>query len=96
MLEEVKKTPLKEAKKTLPIEEESDPTTQPKSTSEGEQHNMSYPYPKYNYELDAEAHVRTFLTTWQENHVSQHLAEPEPEKSKIAEFGLLLDDQASG
>ena len=31
MLEEVKKTPLKEAKKTLPIEEESDPTTHPDS-----------------------------------------------------------------
>ena len=33
--------------------------------------NMSYPYPKYRDELDAEAHVHTLLQTWEANHVSQ-------------------------
>ena len=57
---------------------------------------MLYPYPKYNDEPDVEAHVRAFLTTWQANHVSQWLVEPETEKSKIVEFGLSLDGQAAG
>ena len=34
---------------------------------------MLYPYPKYNNNVDAEAHVRAFLKTWQANHVSQRL-----------------------
>ena len=32
---------------------------------------MSYPYPKYNDEADAEVHAHNFLMTWQVNHVSQ-------------------------
>ena len=32
---------------------------------------MSYPYPKYHDEADAQAHIRAFLRSWQENHVSQ-------------------------
>ena len=39
-----------------------------------EEDTMLYPYPKYNDELDAEAHVRAFFTTWQANHVAQRLA----------------------
>ena len=45
-----------------------------------EQHEMPYSYPKYNDEPDVETHIRAFLTTWQENHVSQRLVEPEAEK----------------
>ena len=56
---------------------------------------MLYPYPKYNDEADAEAYVRTFLTTWQTNHVSQRLSEASADKSKILEFGLLLDGQST-
>ena len=56
---------------------------------------MPYPYPKYNDEPDAEAHVRGFLTTWQANHVSRRLEEPEAKKSNIEEFGLSLDRQVA-
>ena len=45
-----------------------------------EEETMPHPYPKYNDELDTEAHVRAFLTTWRANHVSQRLSEPEAEK----------------
>ena len=58
-------------------------------------HTMSYPYPRYNDEADAEAHVCTFLRTWQTSHVSQRLAEQDANASKIAEFGLLLERQAT-
>ena len=54
---------------------------------------MAYPYPKYNHEADAEAHVRAFLTTWQANHVSQRLLEMDVDKSKIVEFELSLEGQ---
>ena len=50
-----------------------------------------YPYPKYNDEVDVKAHVRAFLMTWQDNHVSQKLSEADANKSKIAEFGLALE-----
>ena len=56
-----------------------------------EEDTMSYPYPKYNDEADANAHVRAFLTTWQANHVLQRLSEAYADKSKIAKFGLSLD-----
>ena len=52
---------------------------------------MSYPYSKYNDEADAEAHIHTFLATWQTNHVSQRLSEADANKSKIVEFRLSLD-----
>ena len=52
---------------------------------------MSYPYPRYNGEADANAHVRAFLTTWQANHASQRLVVTEANISKIAELGLSLD-----
>ena len=56
---------------------------------------MLYPYPRYNEEADEEAHVRTFLTTWQANHMSQRLAMADVETSIITEFRLLRDGQAS-
>ena len=31
---------------------------------------MPYPYPKYRDDPDAEAHVYSFLQTWEANHVS--------------------------
>ena len=56
---------------------------------------MSYPYPRYNDEADAEAHVHAFLTTWQANHVSQRLAVLDANASKIVEFRLSLDGQST-
>ena len=52
---------------------------------------MPYQYPKYQYDLDAKAHVYAFLQTWEANHVSQQLNEAEVERSKIAEFGMTLE-----
>ena len=69
-----------EAEKTPREEEETDTTTPENPPPVAEQDEMPHPYPKYNDEPDAEAHVRAFLTTWQENHVSQRLVEPEAEK----------------
>ena len=60
-----------------------------------EEDTMSYPYPNYNDEVDTDAHVRVFLMTWQANHVSQRLSEASADKSKILEFGLLLDGQST-
>ena len=54
---------------------------------------MSYPYPKYNDEANAKAHMCAVLTTWQANHVSQRLSKADANKSKITEFGLSLDRQ---
>ena len=54
---------------------------------------MSDPYLYYNNEADAEAHVCIFVTTWQANHVSQHLAEADVNASKLTEFGLSLDEK---
>ena len=56
---------------------------------------MPYPYPRYNGEADAEAHIRAYLTTWQANHASKRLGLVEANISKIAEFGLSLDGQAA-
>ena len=54
-------------------QEEEDPlpiTIHSELTRFQEEVTMTYPFPKYNDEADAEAYVRAFLTTWQENHVS--------------------------
>ena len=56
---------------------------------------MAYPYPRYNGEADAEAHIRAYLTTWHANHASKRLGMTEANISKIAEFGLSLDGQAT-
>ena len=45
-----------------------------------EEDTILYPYPKYQDELDAEAHVRAFLQTWEANHVSLRLTEAEAER----------------
>ena len=42
-----------------------------------------------------EAHVHIFLSTWQANHVSPRLATVDAETSKIVEFGLSLEGQAT-
>ena len=52
---------------------------------------MSYPYSKYRDDPDAEAHVYAFLQTWEANHVSQRLTEPEVGRSKITEFSMTLE-----
>ena len=44
---------------------------------------------------DAKAHIYAFLQTWEANHVSQRLNEAEAERSKIAEFGMTLEGQAT-
>ena len=56
---------------------------------------MPYPYPRYNGEANAEAHIRAYLTRWQANHASEHLGLIEANISKIAEFRLSLDGQAT-
>ena len=56
---------------------------------------MLYLYPKYNDQVDAEVHIRAFLTTWQANHVSQRLSEANADKSKIAEIRLSLEGQST-
>ena len=52
---------------------------------------MTFSYPHYSGETDAEAHAQSFLNVWSANHVSQRLSEAEANASKIAEFGLTLD-----
>ena len=54
---------------------------------------MLCPYSKYNDEADTEAHVRSFLMTWQANHVFQRLSPANTSGLKIAEFGLSLEWQ---
>ena len=56
---------------------------------------MTYQYSKYWDDPDAEAHIYAFLQTWEVNHVSQRLNEAEAERSKIAEFGMTLEGQAT-
>ena len=64
-------------------------------SADPEYETMPYLYACYNGEADTEAHVHTFLTTWQAHHVSQRLASTDMNASRIAEFGLLLDGQAT-
>ena len=52
---------------------------------------MSYPYSKYRDGVDAEAHIRDFLTTWEIKHATQRLSKVAEDKSKIVEFVLSLD-----
>ena len=52
---------------------------------------MSYPYSKYRDGVDAEAHIRDFLTTGEINHAAHRLSTTAEDKSKIAEFVLSLD-----
>ena len=54
---------------------------------------MPYPYPRYNGETDAEAHICAYLTTWQENHASKRFRLIQANISNIADFGLSLDGQ---
>ena len=56
---------------------------------------MSYQYPKYRDDPDAEAHVYAFLQTWEANHVSQRLMNVEAERSKIVAFGMTLEGPAT-
>ena len=62
---------------------------------DSEEDTMSYPYPRYNDEADAEAHIRAYLTTWQANHASKRLRVTEANISKVAEFELSLDGRAA-
>ena len=75
--------------------EHTPPRSPPTDFSDSEEDTMSYPYPRYNGEADAEAHIRAYLTTWQANHASKRLGLVEANISKIAEFGLSLDGQAA-
>ena len=36
-----------------------------------------------------------FLQTWEANHVSQRLTEPEAERSKVTKFGMTLEGPAA-
>ena len=95
--------PAKEAEDrtpTPPAEKAEDRTPSP--PTEQEEENISpeqpyedyttpYLYPKYRDDPDAEAHVYAFLQTWEENHVSQRLIEPEAERSKITKIGMTLE-----
>ena len=54
---------------------------------------MPYPYPHYNGEANAEAHIHAYLMTWQANIASKRLSMIEANISKIGEFGLSLDLQ---
>ena len=50
-----------------------------------------HPYVRYTDGPDAEAHICSFLNTWQANHSTQRLIAGEIDASKIAEFILSLD-----
>ena len=56
---------------------------------------MPYPYSKFREGVDAEAHIRDFLTTWEINHGAQRLSVIVEDKSKIVEFVLSLDGQSA-
>ena len=74
--------------------EHTPPRSPPTDFSDSKEDTMPYPYPRYNGEADAEAHIRAYLTTWQVNHASKCFGLIEANISKIAEFGLSLDGQA--
>ena len=52
---------------------------------------MSDPYSKYRDGVDAKAHIRDFLTTWEIDHAAQRLSTAVEDKSKITEFVMSLD-----
>ena len=95
--------PTEEAKDRVstPTAEDARNRTPPKERRERYTHSeqpddtMPYPYPKYRGDPDAEAHVYAFLQTWEANHVSKRLTEPEAERSKVAEFGMMLEGPAT-
>ena len=64
-------------------------------SADSKENTTPYPYPRYNGEADAEAHICTYLTTWQANHTPKRLRMIEANISKLAEFGLSLDGQAA-
>ena len=71
------------------------PTKQVKEHTPPEQpyedYTTPYLYPKYRDDPNVEAHDYAFLQTWEANHVSQRLTEPEAERSKIVEFSMTLE-----
>ena len=73
--------------------EHTPPRSPPVVFSDSEEDTIPYPYPRYNGEADAKAHIRAYLMTWQANHASKCLVMIEANISKIAEFGLSLDGQ---
>ena len=92
--------PAEEPQERIPTSEEPKVSTPTLIKERREQESpwddtMPYPYPKYRDEPDAEAHVYAFLQTWEANHVSQRLTEPEAERSKVAEFGMTLEGPAA-
>ena len=88
---------MKERTPSPPAEETKEHTpTPPPLVQTFEEYTMLCPYSKYRDEPDAEAHVYAFLQTWEVNHVSQRLMEPDAERSKIAEFGMTLEGPVTG
>ena len=45
---------------------------------------MNFLYPRYNGKPDIETHARSFLNTWNANHVLQRLPKAEANTSRIA------------
>ena len=92
---------VRERAPTPPAEKVKDCTPSPPPTEQEKEHTppeqtfedytMPYRYPKYRDDPNAEAHVYAFLQTWEANHVSQRLIEPEAKLSKIVEFGITLE-----
>ena len=91
----------KDRSPTPPAEESKDRIPTPTAEKERRKQEihlddtMPYPYPKYQDDPDAEAHVYAFLQTWEANHVSERLTELEAERSKVAEFGMTLEGPAA-
>ena len=56
---------------------------------------MSYPYPKYSNHPNARWHFKQFHSIWAMNHKIQGLSTTNAEQSKIVEFQLSLEEQAS-
>ena len=76
--EEVIPMPTPPTKEVIPVQ-----TTSITTERADEEDTMPYPYSRYNDEPDAEAHVCTFLTTWQGNHVSQRLSEAKTKNQRL-------------
>ena len=53
------------------------------STKDTNYDTMVYPYPRYNDELDTTANIHAFLTTWQENRISECLVAADTNASNI-------------
>ena len=76
-------------------EEEKRPWTEEEERPPTPDDDMSFQYPKYGDDPDAEAHVYAFQQTWEANHVSQVLTAVEAECSQMAEFGMTLEGPAT-